>query len=144
MPQTPSKSTRRRRTPESFADWMARIDDEVEEMVRTVSRKVPAWEHLNPHQRRICEMVAEFLRSLPALNEGEDPFNKPAYLPVKAIISTLFSVKYPQWTQSKDGLRYIDNLPGNEPAVYRRLLTHCASQRFENLAAERQEEDEDR
>lgn len=124
MPQTQTV-TRRRGRPrkvESFSDWMARIDIEVEEMTRKAHAESPASKVLTGPQRRIVEMLAEHLRFLPVLQKGEDPRTKPEFKRIWNILHELFIAKHPEWQPRKDGIRYTNDLPRGQHANYEYLL----------------------
>ena len=55
---------------ESYADWMARIDCEVDALARQMERKPPTYDTLHPAQRKIVGMLIAHLRSLPKLKPG--------------------------------------------------------------------------
>src|SRR5262249_53958181 len=77
--EAPSRRRGRPRKKESYADWVARIDAEVETTARQMERQPPTYAWLHPAQRRIVQMLIEHLRSLPALQQGEGYFEKPEY-----------------------------------------------------------------
>ena len=124
-PATPSASRGRPRQAESYTDWMARMDTEVDVMARKLCA-VPAARQLTGPQRRILEMLAEHMRALPLLQPGESPYDIPAYLHVRCILTRLFRAKYPDWKVGKDGEWWIDSIPAGECAVYDDLFRNCA------------------
>jgi hypothetical protein len=125
----------RTRKMESFADWMVRMDTQVEAMAARVCTKPPAERLLNQHQRRIVEMLIEHMRSLPRLAVGENPYKKKEYDHVNVILTKLFEAKYPEWKQrTADGLKSVDAIPNGESAVFHRLLRNCAGRAPEKVA----------
>jgi hypothetical protein len=141
--RTESATGRVRRLPrrrvESFADWMARVDAEVEETARKIERRPPTYAWLHPAQRRIVQMLIEHLRSLPELHPDEDPHHRQEYCHTNQILTSLFLAKYPNWTQrTKSGLRDGEAIPNGEGEQFSWMLRNCAGRapaetpRFEN------------
>jgi hypothetical protein len=112
---------------ESIADWMARIDKEVDEAARKIERKPPTYASLNPAQKRIVELLIEHLRRLPELERDEDFYEK--YWSMNVILTELFKEKYPAWlstSRSKYGRMDPKKLPDEEGKNFRWLLRNCA------------------
>ena len=146
--ETPSRTATarrgRRRAPEAFADWMARIDSQVESEYRRVCKAPPMARLLSANQRRIVEMLAEHLRSLPALKDGEDFYKKPEYNIINRLLVEVFLAKYPQWTQTTEtGSRYVGALPNGEGKVFERLLRNCAGRAPEERERQIGSDDDD-
>src|ERR1035441_5143288 len=87
----------RPRKVESYADWMAHIDAQVDAAARDIERKPPTYAYLHPAQKRIVQMLIEHMRSLPTITAGEDECAKPDYQIVKKLLSNLYEKKYPNW-----------------------------------------------
>ena len=127
MPKTKPTSRRGRpRRAESFAEWMARVDTQVETAYRKVCAAPPAARLLNAHQRRIVEMLVEHMRSLPQLQPGEDPYKLPAYSRIRAVLTNLFRAKHPDWKPDNMGFYWVDGIPAGDCAVFERLFRNCA------------------
>lgn len=130
MPTTiaPTRRGRPPRKIESIADWMARIDKEVDEAARKIERKPPTYASLNPAQKRIVELIIEHLRGLPELARGEDCYEK--YETMNVILTELFKAKFPAWLsapRAKSGRMDANALPAGECKNLRWLLRNCAS-----------------
>lgn len=139
-----SKTRRPRQKTDSFADWMARMDTQVEAAARKICNRVPMERVLNGAQRRILEMLAEYLRSLPALNCNESPFDKPGYARINIILEQLFSAKYPDWVaRPSQAKRVIADLPNEAVTAYRFLLRNCAGRAPEQPEQPEQPEDDE-
>jgi hypothetical protein len=127
--ETPESAGRRRgrqRRTESFSEWMARMDTQVEATYRQVASRLPIERLLIPEQRRIVEMLVEYMRSLPLVQPGEDPWEVPTYDPMRTILRTLFRAKHPDWKPDRNGTYLLDSLPAGQGAEYIRLLRNCA------------------
>jgi hypothetical protein len=125
--ETATKRRGRPRKVESFADWMARVDCEVDAMARAVAKEPPSYAYLHPAQRRIVQMLIEHMRSLPELKSGEDALNKPEYEYINRITTHLFKWKYPSWTQTtKGGSLALEAIPNGEGKTVDWMLRNCA------------------
>ena len=69
MPQTTPvlKRRGRPRRKESFADWMDRLDMQVDREAERLTAERTILRPLSPGQRRIVQMLIEHLRRLPTL-----------------------------------------------------------------------------
>ena len=65
----------------------------VEAMAQKICTRLPAEKALTGSQRRILEMLAEHLRSLPVLAQGENAYGKRQYYHVNCILVQLFQAK---------------------------------------------------
>lgn len=141
---TPARRGRPRKI-ESFADWMDRIDKEVDEAARKIERKPPTYSSLNSAQRKIVQVLIDHLRGLPELEPGESPFTK--YDTVNRILTELFRAKFPEWkdTPRINGHLDVDRLPEGESQFYMWMLRNCACRTVPNhqARAPRLEEDDD-
>jgi hypothetical protein len=134
MLTTTTRRRGRQRRTESFSEWMARIDTQVEAAYRQVSSRLPVERLLSPAQRRIVEMLAEHLRSLPELGPGEDAYGKPEYHNVNVILTELFRAKYPHWTaKTSNGTHDVGALPKDGYPTFERLLRNCAGRAPEEI-----------
>lgn len=126
--QAPQRRKRGRpRKVESFADWMARVDAEVDTMARKVAKDPPSYAWLSAAQRRIVQMLIEHMRALPELGDAENVYDKKEYSFVNRILTNLFRAKYPEWTQlSKDGAHDVGCIPNGEGEVFKWILRNCA------------------
>jgi hypothetical protein len=113
--QTTQKRRGRPRKQESFANWMARIDAEVDAVARKMERQPPTYAWLHPAQKRIVEMLNEHMRSLPSIGPSEDECQKPEYLLVKTFLVGFYERKYPNWVRLPGNTsRYINDIPNGE------------------------------
>lgn len=128
---------------ESYAEWMARIDDQVEAEFQKVTKRPPLYRWLSTSQRGIVEMLVEYLRTLPELASGEDAFEKASYVPAKLILTRIFQAKYPEWKARRDGIFYIDDIPNGGDRVYTRLLKGCGGRIPVEPVQSAAEEDDD-
>lgn len=127
---------RRKRRPESFADWMARVDAEVDQAARAIAKKPPTFACLHPAQRRIVQMLIEHLRSLPALQSGESALMKKEYGTINIVLTALYVHKYPAWKcRLHSGHRFVDDLPDGECAVFQKMIRNCAGRAPAELAS---------
>ena len=125
---TTTKARRGRpRKVESYADWMAHIDAQVDAAARDIERKPPTYAYLHPAQKRIVQMLIEHMRSLPEITAGEDECAKPDYQIVKKLLSNLYEKKYPNWVAKvAGGTRYVMDIPNGEGRHYLWMLRDCA------------------
>ncbi|HWQ96468.1 MAG TPA: hypothetical protein VN538_00045 [Clostridia bacterium] len=125
----------RPRRVESFSEWMAKLDSQVEATYQKVAKRLPVERLLSPAQRRIVEMLVEHLRSLPEIAPTENTYNKPEYKHVNSILTRLFQAKYPQWTaKTKDGSYDVGAIPNGESSTFYWLLRNCAGRAPEEAA----------
>ena len=124
---TTTKARRGRpRKVESYADWMAHIDAQVDAAARDIERKPPTYAYLHPAQKRIVQMLIEHMRSLPEITPNESECDKPEYRIVGKLLSNLYETKYPQWAKAADGVRYVMDIPNGEGRPYLWMLRNCA------------------
>ena len=92
----------RPRKVESYADWMARIDAQVDEAARRAEKLPPSFTSLHPAQRRLIQMFIDYLKRLPGLAPNESVFEKQEYRFVNYLITDIFIQKYPEWGKRGD------------------------------------------
>jgi hypothetical protein len=118
----------RSRKVESYSDWMARIDAEVDAAARATvkeARKPPAT--LCPAQHSLVEMLIEYLHGLPELTKGENALEKEAYFPIQMLLFGLFSAKYPEWAKGRRGSQLnIKEIPNGDGRQFEWMLYNCA------------------
>lgn len=128
-PGVAQKRRGRPRKVESYADWMARVDAQVDSMAREVAKQPPTYAWLHPAQRRIVQMLIEHLRSLPELKAGESAYGKEDYSPVNQILTVLFKCKYPEWQlRTKTGNLDVFGIPNGEGKDFGWMLRNCAGE----------------
>ena len=131
---------------ESYADWMSRVDAEVDHMARSMERKPPTYAYLHPAQKRIVQMLIEYMRSLPELTAGENIWHKKEYRPVNTILKELFLAKYPEWARAPkttNGSWDSNALRASESKVLEWMLRNCAGRSPAEVAAQDITDDDD-
>lgn len=140
---TPARRGRPRKV-ESYADWMSRVDAEVDAAARSMERKPPTYAYLHPAQKRIVQMLIEHMRSLPELRKAENCWEKKEYLTVNRIVRLLFAEKYPEWEDKprlKDGWD-VSQIPNQEGKVYEWMMRNCAGRSPAKVAARDTDDDD--
>ena len=142
--RVPARRRGRPRRVESFSEWMARIDIEVEQQARKVEARLPADRLLTCHQRRIVEMLIEHMRSLPVIPAGEDCTNHSAYGTMNFILTHIFRAKYPSWQKRfLNGSMDLDGLEYEPRMLFLQLLRNCGGYAAPDYAASSRSEDDD-